>query len=176
MINAFQSIYLNNRFTVSGATVALIFMASFAFPFYFQLPNRLDPLIGIFNFRHNMLFNPGMLIVGERVCPRILSLSDENEIELFLQNLSPYNLDLEVIDELPEQLQKRDLALYDSFKSDEVRGFKYFVRPTKRGEYHWGKIHVLCSNGIGLFKRRISLNEEQNGSVYPSIIQMKILN
>ncbi|NND77389.1 MAG: DUF58 domain-containing protein [Flavobacteriales bacterium] len=174
MTNAFKSIYLNNRFTISGAVVAVIFMASFPFPFLFPVGQVGLILLLAFSISDiTMLFNPGMQIAGERVCPRILSLSDENEIEVYLQNLSPYGLDIEVIDELPEQFQKRDLTLSDAFKSEEVRGFKYYVRPTKRGEYQWGKIQVFCSNGIGLFKRRISLDKEQMVPVYPSIIQMK---
>lgn len=174
MISAFRSIYLSNRFSITGVIIAMIFMASFAFPFLFPVGQTALILLLAFSFSDlAMLFNKALQFEGDRICPRILSLSDENRIELFLQNLSPFKLDIEVIDEIPVQFQKRDFALYEIFGSEEVRRFEYFVRPTKRGEYHWGKVRILCSNAIGLFKRRITLDKEQMVPVYPSLIQMK---
>ena len=78
-----------------------------------------------------------------------------------------------IIDELPIQWQIRDFKINSSLKPSEEKTFTYQVRPTERGEYHFGHINIFISTFLGLIQRRLKLGKEEMVPVYPSIIQMK---
>ena len=174
MIKAFKQLHLSKRFIISGAVIAVLFMISFAIPIFFAVAKTSLVLLAVFAIADiYILFNKQIAFEAQRECPKIMSLGDQNEINLYIQNLSPFSLDVDIIDELPIQLQKRDFILYARIEANQVQHFPYEIRPVLRGAYHWGKVRLLLGNSISLFKRRISLDKEQMAPVYPSLIQMK---
>jgi uncharacterized protein (DUF58 family) len=112
-------------------------------------------------------------IKGERSCEQVLSLSDDNQILINIQNTSSFRLQVELIDELPEQLQLRHQAFFFSMAPTASKIIEYTIRPTTRGEYHFGNILAFASTRLGLTNRKITLPCSQMVPVYPSVIQLR---
>lgn len=165
---------ITDRFLVYPLAIALIFAAGF---FYAPLITVAWILLLIFV---SLLIADIiiLLLVREpfsvtRKCEKVLSLSDDNTITLHIENLTLLGFRLEVIDELPVQLQRRDLKFRLLLKRRRKKILTYEIRPTQRGEYHFGKVLVYCSSILGLAERRFSYKPEQMVPVYPSLIQMR---
>ena len=169
-----RELYLNRRFTIVVCFIIALFMASFGITILFPIAQAALIILFVFSIADiRFLFNSDLEFECERIPPKLLSLSDENKVELIVQNLSPFSFNVELIDELPIQLQSRAFKISTSFIENEIKELDYSIRPTERGEYHWGKLRIFVTNKIGLFTRRINLDKEQMAPVYPSIIQMK---
>lgn len=174
MRTVLNELYLNKRFTIAVCVIIALFMASFAVSVLFPIAQASLIILFVFCIADiRFLFSSEMEFECERVIPKLLSLSDENKIELIIQNLSPFPYDVNIIDELPVQFQRRDFEIISSFEANELKELTYSVRPTERGEYRWGKVRLFCTNKIGLLTRRITLDKAQMTPVYPSVIQMK---
>ena len=103
-----------------------------------------------------------------------LSLSDVQPVKYQIENRSKWKIRYEMIDELPFQLQERDLIYHDVISSDETTSYTFDVRPLIRGRYEFGSIHLYISMLVpGLIQRRISFPLNKSVEVYPSFIQMK---
>lgn len=102
-----------------------------------------------------------------------LSNSDDNSIDIMLESNYPFQVHIRIIDELPEQFQKRDFEKYISIEKFEEASFKYSVRPVERGEYHFGFLNVYVSSPLRIISRRYRYDAQKMTAVYPSYIQMK---
>ena len=101
------------------------------------------------------------------------SNGDENPVRIILENRYPIALALQVVDELPEQLQIRDQVFRLSLESGGVKEIDYNIRPTKRGAYAFGVVNVFAATVLGIVRRRYQLGEAKDVAVYPSFIQMR---
>ena len=54
-----------------------------------------------------------------------MSLGYENPVNIELTAHSPIKLNLEIIDELPEELQKRDFKISTGFSAGEYKNLQY---------------------------------------------------
>jgi uncharacterized protein (DUF58 family) len=112
-------------------------------------------------------------ISARRILPDKLSNSDENAIPLTLSNHYPFQIYVDVIDELPIQFQKRDFSYKTRLKPNEHHDFTYEVRPVERGEYVFGNLNIYISSKLLIVKRKYQFQNEQMVPVYPSFIQMQ---
>ena len=119
-----------------------------------------------------VLFSKNNLMARRKAADKF-SNSDENEIQISIQNTSQLALNLEIIDEIPEQFQKRDFSLYLQLASKESSLKTYQLVPKRRGEYVFGNLNVYASSKIGFIQKRYQFANEQTVKVYPSFIQMK---
>src|SRR5690625_5100796 len=110
---------------------------------------------------------------AQRVLPEKFSNSDENPVEISLENKYAFLVHLEIIDELPLQFQKRDFLLKHKILPKQKRKVFYYLKPFERGEYFFGKLNIYVSTNLGLVRRRYSFQDRQMVKVYPSFIQMK---
>ncbi len=110
---------------------------------------------------------------AQRIVSDKLSNSDENEIAITLENRYPFQVFVSVIDELPEQFQKRDFDYLTSLQVADKKSFTYNVRPVERGEYKFGNLHVFVSTLLQIFSRRYVFSNDKAVKVYPSYVQMK---
>jgi uncharacterized protein (DUF58 family) len=101
-----------------------------------------------------------------------LSNSDQNPIELFIENRFERKVDFEIIDEIPHQFQRRDVLFELSLAPRTEGRVLYELRPVERGVYHFGSIRVFILSKLGLCSRRQSFAAEQEVAVYPSYMQM----
>jgi uncharacterized protein (DUF58 family) len=120
-----------------------------------------------------LLFWPDKPLTGDRIIPNPLSLDDPQEIQIEIKNNSRKYLTINIIDELPEQFQKRDFGLKASLLPGQLYTETYTIRPKQRGVFEWGRLLVFAQTVIGLAERRYTVAEADYGNVYPSIIQMK---
>ncbi|HTF21820.1 MAG TPA: DUF58 domain-containing protein [Chryseolinea sp.] len=170
----FRDLFLGNRFFIGLSLLIGALIASYPFPFllpYAKTGCILYALLLVIDTI--VLFNRSVQIDARRKTPSVLSLGDENEIVLVFQNRSNLELDAEVIDELPVQLQIRTSSHRLHLSPGVVIDRRYSVRPLSRGEYLFGNIHVFVRSRMGLISRRITVGQPLNLPVYPSIVQMR---
>ncbi len=120
-----------------------------------------------------MLYAKGRQLHAIRELPKLLSLGDENLVRLTIQSKANYDLECGLYDELPYQFQERNFKQYRSLSPGGAEEIQYMVRPTSRGEYHFGHLNAVVSTKIGFCGRRMLLAMPQMVPVYPSVLQMK---
>ena len=174
MLKVFRALYLATRFFYGLCALVLLFCCAFfwsflLYPMFFVLLC----FAAIVIIDMIWLFYKRILIQGQRNTQPLFSLADNNKVEITIRNLSNNFWNLEIIDELPTQLQLRDFAIKTKIKPLANEVLSYFIKPLSRGEYHFGKLNIYASTRLNLVKRRIEIPVAQMVPVYPSIIQMK---
>ena len=99
-------------------------------------------------------------ISAERRCADRFSNGDDNIIGIHIENRFPFAVRLSVTDEIPFIFQRRDIDFRASVGKGRTKDIEYRLRPTKRGEYGFGRIRVFASTRIGLIERRFSCGNE----------------
>ena len=169
-----KSFYLSAKFFIVSSFLVVIYTLSYFLP----------QLIIICNL---LLIAVAFLLIGEalllyinrngihayRSAPNRLSNGDENEIKIFLENWYAFNVNCEIIDEIPFEFQVRDLSFKVSLEPAKTKIFNYNLKPVKRGEYNFGSTNIYASSPIGFVKRRYRFEGTKVVPVYPSYIQMK---
>lgn len=157
----------------------LLFVAAYAFPILFPLVQigfigflLLIGIDGWLLFRTKVPSNRGAFFARREV-PERLSNGDENPLTIFLENRYPFQVHVEVIDEIPFQFQRRDVLFRAILKSQETRSIRYELRPVRRGEYSFGAVNVFVLTPLGLLKRRYQFEQGKMVAVYPSFLQMR---
>lgn len=172
-----KSTFLPSRFFIVCGALVLVLAIGFAIPILFPIGQFLLFIFMVLVLTDWMLlFQTAANLNGVRRLPRMLSLGDENPIYLDLNNDSNLRLRLNIIEELPEQLQTRNFVQSVSLQAGEVASIRYDLRPLERGEYVFGVTNCYAAGLFGLIERRFQLNEApMKVAVYPSVIQMKQL-
>ncbi|HEX3384568.1 MAG TPA: DUF58 domain-containing protein [Mucilaginibacter sp.] len=170
----YKDLFLTNRlFTVLIGSI-VFFILSFFYTWLGMLPLlffwvlMLLLLVDII-----MLYQTPKGIFARRHAPERLSNGDENELGVYIENLYSFPVDIGIIDEIPFQFQKRDVWFKTSLKPRQNKLINYLLRPTKRGEYEFGAVHVYASTALGLVRRRYSFSQDEVLPVYPGFLQMR---
>lgn len=170
----YHSLFLNSRlFVAVGITASLFILAFFYGGFLEAAKISFWLVLILFALDLLFLYSRSKGLEGNRITPERFSNGDENPIQLELTNHYPFQVFLEIIDEVPFQFQMRDLEFKVQLNKDANRTIQYSLRPTERGEYHFGALNVFVSSPIGLVKRRYSLDQARNVPTYPSFLQMR---
>lgn len=173
MIKLFKAIYFNDKFFYSIGIIVLFFVLGYNFNILFFIGRLLFVVfISTVIVDFLILFHLKGAIEAKRVCPEKLSNSDENIIRINITNHYGFKIDLKIIDELPEQFQKRDFMLLASPDKHETIDLSYKLIPLERGEYHFGFINIYSKSFIGLVERRHIFDESKVLPVYPSFVKM----
>ena len=130
-------------------------------------------LLGIFVFDIFLLYRNRTGIQAQRLLPEKLSNGDDNSIEIKVVNRFQFKTSVKIIDELPIQWQIRDFKIEAILNASEEKKFTYQVRPTERGEYHFGNLNIFSSTVLGLVARRQQFSAEAMVPNYPSFLQLK---
>ena len=172
--NLLQHTMLSNRFFLLLGVMAILLIISYWVPFMFPLAQVAVILLGVSVIVDLLLlFSNQIRLTANRKLALKLSLGDENHIFLEVNNHSNFPLTIQVYDELPFQLQKRDQSFSLHLKSSESHTLDYFIRPTTRGLYDFGNTNLILHSPMGLVRRKYVIVNHQSVEVYPSIIQMK---
>lgn len=173
-MNLLRSLYINNRFFQAIVGLVLLFIGSFVYAPLIVVSKILFTLLVSFCIADIIiLYRTRKGIHAVRFVPEKLSNGDENEIRIFLENFYPFKVDLNVIDEIPHQFQRRDISFAVTMAPRSSSSIRYFLRPVKRGEYQFGTVNIFVSTPLGLFRRRYKLARRTTVPVYPSYIQMR---
>ncbi|MGV3705227.1 MAG: DUF58 domain-containing protein [Arcticibacter sp.] len=170
----YRNLFLTGRLFGALACSALLFMTSFFLPWL-----NIVPYLIFFVTMALLLLDLALLYSGrnrlfaKRHMPERLSNGDENEISIYLESRYGLWLNLEIIDEIPQQFQKRDLVFRTKLKARGDTLINYTLRPTRRGEYTFNLLRVFVSSPLGLIQRRYSFGEPVSVAVYPSFLMMR---
>jgi uncharacterized protein (DUF58 family) len=168
------SLHLTNRFF--AAMGGVIFVFGIAFPFPVLLPVGKGILaIGIVLTVVEVvaLYRTKKGIYAHRNTPDKLSNGDQNEIDITVENHYTFPVEIILIDEVPFQFQVRDSFVQLTLQPAEVQIIRYWLRPTKRGEYSFGAVNVYVSSPLALVRRRFRFSQNAVVPVYPSYIQLR---
>ena len=167
-------LFLTTRFYVVMVGSVCFFVTSFFLPGLFTLSKlTLQVFIALVFIDYIFLFITGKKVSARRVLPERLSNGDENTIGIIVKNELSFRVNIEVIDELPEQFQVRDWKRKAVFKSGQSIKFIYPLKPLQRGEYDFGNIILFISSLLGLLARRYTIQASQVVAVYPSFMQLR---
>ncbi|MBE8723628.1 DUF58 domain-containing protein [Flavobacterium hungaricum] len=151
-----------------------LFTCAFIFPNLYHAVWYLILVLGTFTIIDVLLLYINKTgIEGERVTPEKLSNGDLNPITIIIKNHYTFAILVKVIDEIPFQFQVRDFKILKTIKAAAQKEFGYDLRPTERGEYHFGALNLYVSSPLRLISRRFQFEENKMVPTYPSYIQLR---
>ncbi len=169
-----KSLYIKPRFFIALFSIVVLFLVSYFIGDFFGAVKLLFAiLIVAFMYDILLLYRNKIGVQASRILPEKLSNGDENDIHLLVINRFLFKINLKIIDEIPIQWQIRDFEIISTLNPSEEKKFTYHVRPTERGEYHFGHINVYSSTLIGLISRRQQFAKNDMVPNYPSFLQLK---
>ncbi len=170
----YLSLFFGKRFYWLLASIIFLFVLSYGLPFLFvfaQLLLFLFFVVCVLDWL--LLFLNGKAITVQRIVPERLSNGDENPIQLIVKNDYPFRGMLQLIDELPEQLQIRNFLMQNVVLPQEKKILSYSIRPKERGEYFFGNIQSYVKSPLRLIVRRKTFSASQVVKVYPSFLLLR---
>lgn len=144
--------------------VSLLFVAAQLAALFLVVASMLDYIV-LFSRRDPVR---AVREMGER-----FSNGDQNPVKLVVTNQYPFRIVYRIIDELPDQFQRRDFRLDGGLKPEETRTLTYELRPVERGEYVFHDINIFIKSPFGLLVRRKVLPSEQKIRVLPSYFPLR---
>jgi len=167
--------FIKKRLYIAIAIIVLCFIAGYKSAFVFTVAQvLLAVLIFLCVYDFMLLFlTQKNAISCRRECAERFSNGDENIIRLHLSNKYSFPVSLQIIDEIPDIFQVRDLLFAFQMNRREDKVLRYSLRPVKRGVYKFGKINVFASTKVGLISRRFKTGNPVDVKVYPSYIYLK---
>jgi len=172
--NFIGDLYLNNRFFLCWGIIGILFLFSYFFSFLLVFSKLLMASLAFLTLLdYVILFVPKWKIYALRKVQDLWSNGDENTISLRINNTYPIKLMARIVDEIPFQFQQRDFELLTVLKPNTKDNYSYTLRPSLRGEYIFGELHLFVSSLLGLVERRYTSMKEDQVRVYPSYVQLK---
>lgn len=155
-------------------TASLLFLLRYFLVWLGQIPYLfLGVMAVLFIADYLLLFARKKGFGASRAIAERMSNGDQNEVNLYLESRYPFPTQVEIIDEIPHQFQKRDVLFKTRLEAGGTERIQYHLRPVKRGEYEFGKINGFLSTAVGLVERRFQQGEPITVPVYPSYLQMR---
>ncbi|QLE01586.1 DUF58 domain-containing protein [Galbibacter sp. BG1] len=169
-----KRLYIENRFYYMASAIVVLFLLSFIVEWLFFISKLSLFVFGaFFLFDILLLFIVKKGLLAARITPDKFSNGDINQVSITLENRYDFLIHAKVIDELPEQFQIREFKISKQLKPSEELSFTYDLRPTERGEYHFGKLNVYASSFMGLVSKRYIFSDEIMVPTYPAFLQLK---
>ena len=174
MKRIFKQLYLNNFLFYCLMGIILLFTVAYFFPaLYHAVWYALYVLIAFVFIDILLLFGSNKKVIGIRNMSEKLSNSDENEIHIALNNQFTFPVHLKIIDEIPFQFQQRNFEVKRKIKALAKDDYRYFLRPTERGEYFFGNLNIYTTSPLRLISRRFTYDNNQMVPTYPSYMQLR---
>ena len=168
------SLYFTNRFYTLLVIITALFICRFFLLWMGDIPFLALGVFFVFVImEYGMLFFKQEGVFARRFTPERLSNGDENNIRIDIENNYSFPVNIQLIDEVPAQFQKRDTDFNLSLTKNEQQVIQYYLHPVKRGEYEFGFLNVYVSSVLQLIKRRYKFEQPVSIPVYPSFLQMR---
>lgn len=173
-MKAIKNLYFSPLFWTLLIALVAAFLASYLFIGLFGLVKLAAAVALVVTLVDAfLLFRVDKGIFARRDVADRLSNGDPNPIILHLENRYSFRTNLDIIDEIPFQFQRRDVLFQTNLAPNENQQLRYELRPTKRGEYSFGAVNVFVKSPLGLLKRRYQFSQDKMVAVYPSYLQMR---
>ena len=174
MKRIFKQLYLNNFLFYCLMGIILLFAVAYLFPaLYHAVWYAIYVLIAFVCIDILLLFGSNKKVIGIRNMSEKLSNGDENEIHIALNNQFTFPVYLKIIDEIPFQFQQRNFEVKRKIKALAKDDYRYFLRPTERGEYFFGNLNIYATSPLRLISRRFTYDNNQMVPTYPSYMQLR---
>ena len=168
-----KDLFLPLRFYVAIGSCILFFVIAFLYPTIFSISKIYFASICILILLdYVFVFIRNEPLEANRKISARLSNGEDNMVEIEVKNKLPYAIEIEIIDELPIQLQERNFEIKSKLATNETAVFKYSINPVQRGLYGFGNVIVLFQSKLGLVLRRQKLGKSDTVSVYPAFSQL----
>jgi uncharacterized protein (DUF58 family) len=102
-----------------------------------------------------------------------LSNGDINDLHVRAENNYSFKINLRIVDELPVQFQMRNFKMDLSLEPAEQKVLAYQVRPTERGEYHFGKMNGFIRTPLNFIERHYKVEQHYMLQCYPSFLKLR---
>lgn len=169
-----KALYINNFFFYALIGVIVVFCIAFIFPSLYNAAwYLLLILVSFLGLDFIILFATKNGIEAQRITPEKLSNGDENPIVVTIKNYYTFPVFAKVIDEIPFQFQFRNFSIKRNIKNASTDDFQYYLRPTERGEYHFGSLNIYISSPLQLISKRYIFSQNEMVPTYPSYIQLR---
>lgn len=169
----FKHTYLTFRFFLIAMAFVALFILAYIYTGLLSIVSALFFVaVGLVVVDLILLFKQKG-ITASRILPEKLSNGDDNPIELTLQNNYNFTTDLQLIDELPFQYQKRDFEINTKLEKHQEKKITYTLRPLERGEYYFGNLNIYVNSPFGLVTRRFQFAKDAMVPNYPSFLQLR---
>lgn len=119
-----------------------------------------------------LLFGSKGSIEAKRILNDRFSNGDDNKVQIKIKSLYTFPLKIIVVDEIPYQFQIRNFKVVTKAEPGQTISLSYFLKPTTRGIYDFGKINILLTTQVGLCIKRKYSGEDIQVKVYPSYIKL----
>ncbi|UTW64506.1 DUF58 domain-containing protein [bacterium SCSIO 12741] len=170
----FKGIFITTRFLGLLGICCFLFVLSFSYSALFYAGALgLLLLFGLLAWDIFRLGSSTNTVKAKRTVNGLLSLSDENPVYLEIESEYSFNVNLQIIDEIPEQLQIRNFDMNTHLNPGESKTLEYSIAPKTRGAYLFGRTRMLVSSGLNLVQWMVVEDNGEETAVYPSVIQMK---
>ncbi len=170
LINQYlRSLYFSRRFYAVFVALIVMFLLAYLVPALFLMVKiLLLVFVLLLVADYVLLYARKELVKAERIMEERFSNGDTNFIEIEITNQGHFNLQVQLIDELPVQFQVRDFMLSSQLGPVETKRIQYTLRPVQRGEYTFYDINCFVRSWLGLVVRRIIMSAHKTVKVYPS--------
>lgn len=170
----FSSFYLNRIVYYTGFVAAALFAASYFWTPLFSLASIVLICLSIAVAVDTLLlYSKKTALTAFRTLPERMSNGDDNKVAVSIKNEFGFILQGILIDELPFQFQLRNWKRTFHLQAEQTTTINYFLKPTERGHYQFGRLLFFVKSPLRLVVRRISIAQEQLVKVYPSYVQMR---
>lgn len=174
MKRLFKQLYINNLFFYALLGIVMLFACAFFFPFLYSATWYLLLILSAFLVLDILiLFIAKTGVEAQRSLAEKLSNGDENPIGISIKNYYTFSIQTKIIDEIPFQFQVRNFEIKRKIKASSQDDIHYFLRPTERGEYEFGKLNIYISSPLRLISRRFMFENGHMVPTYPSYIQLR---
>lgn len=174
ILRFYRSLFFSRRWYGLWAGVILLFVLAYWIPLLFVVAQ----LVALFllvasTLDYIVLFSRRDPVSAVREMTERFSNGDQNPVKLAVTNQYPFRITYRIIDELPDQFQRRDFRLDGVLRPEETRELTYELRPVERGEYIFHDINVFIKSPFGLLVRRKVLPSERMIRVLPSYFPLR---
>lgn len=170
----FEQLYLDKRLFLVLTGLICLFIFGFVYPFLFAISKVFFIILCVvFVLDLVLLYSTKEGIWASRELSDRLSNGDENPIYINVENYYQFTIDVEVIDEIPHQFQRRDVLFLLNLTTKKKGAIQYSLQPTERGVYDFGRLMCYVKSPLSLVKRRYSFDSGKKVAVYPSFLQLK---
>lgn len=174
MIATLRSFFLTRRFFGIGWGIVALFVAAYFLPPLLPVALAAAALLIVAALLDAVrLYRVKEGIQASRQTLAKWSNGDENPVTITVQSRYRNPIAAKVLDELPAQLQERELVLEAAIAAGGSARLSYIVRPLTRGVHAFGAINVLVRTGLGLAERRYKQEQGREIAVYPSYIHLR---
>ena len=164
--------FLTRRFYIAAVLVILFLAGGYLLNSLFLMGQASLAVLTIIALADAALLYRPKAVTASRRCANRFSNGDDNVVRIRVESRYAFNTRLKVIDEIPFIFQERNIDFRLSLRPSEGKTIEYTLRPTRRGEYDFGRIRVFVTSGIGLVSRRYTCGEPETIKVYPSYLML----